>query len=217
MRNDLSGRRFGRLTAVRRIGTASNRVAIWEAVCDCGNVTSTKSAYLVSGETKSCGCLKRELAVAMGSSSKTHGHARDGARSSTYAIWSTMKARCMNPASADFQRYGGRGITVCARWAESFENFLQDMGERPEGKSLDRIDGNGNYEPSNCRWATNKEQARNHSLNRIVTVDGESKCVAEWSDLSGVKRAAIYRRLASGWEPSRAVFTAVAKRPEVQK
>ena len=106
---------------------------------------------------------------------------------------------------------------MCARWAESFENFLQDMGERPEGKSLDRIDGNGNYEPSNCRWATNKEQARNHSLNRIVTVDGESKCVAEWSDLSGVKRAAIYRRLAGGWEPSRAVFTAVAKRPEVQK
>lgn len=118
-----------------------------------------------------------------------------------------MKQRCYNPKKPCFLRYGGRGITVCSRWLESFENFLADMGPRPVGTSLDRINNGGNYEPGNCRWATAKEQQRNTRYNVKITVGGITKSVTEWSELNNIPRAAIFQRLKLGWPVKKAVTT----------
>jgi hypothetical protein len=160
---------FGRLTVVAQAQTyifgATGRQRRWLCACECGGETVTRTVSLTSGATRSCGCLQREKAsVVFQQNRKVGGYKHGGAdmrRGSTYLSWCAMKQRCSTLAHSSFSRYGGRGITVCARWKDSFENFLADMGERPPGKTLDRIDGDGNYEPGNCRWATPKEQTAN--------------------------------------------------------
>ena len=124
-------------------------------------------------------------------------------RSPTYNAWRAMVDRCTCPTSGNYERYGARGITVCDRW-RSFSNFLADMGSRPEGRTIDRIDGSKGYEPGNCRWASNKEQARNKRTNLIVTYRGESRCVAEWVEILGLKEKLVRVRLSRGWSPERA-------------
>jgi hypothetical protein len=131
-------------------------------------------------------------------------HNQVGSR--TYKSWAQMRGRCNRPGHIEYKRYGGRGIKVCVRW-NTFENFLEDMGERPAGKTIDRIDPNGSYEPGNCRWATPKEQARNKRNNVILTIGGVSKTVAEWAEhprSSSDKN--IYNRISLGWSHSEAVF-----------
>src|SRR4029077_16821093 len=117
-----------------------------------------------------------------------------------------MRGRCYNQRNHKFPRYGGRGISVCRRW-DKFENFLADMGRCPKGKSLDRIDNNGNYEPGNCRWATRKQQARNTATNRLIEFDGKSYCAAEWSEKTGLSEHMIYQRIRLGWTAKRALTT----------
>ena len=156
---DLSGKMFGRLTIGDRVGTKYNGQALWEAKCRCGEITTTTWQRLKTGAHQSCGCLGRELASKRYANlAFRHGHAK--VVSPTYRTWLGMRNRCRNPRSGQYAYYGGRGIAVCDRW-NVFENFLSDMGERPAGRSIDRIDVNGNYEPSNCRWATASEQRRN--------------------------------------------------------
>jgi hypothetical protein len=152
-----------------------NRVGhvCWWAQCDCGNRKLTAGEHLRSGAVRSCGCLhKAELAER----NAAHGHSVRGNRSRTYGVWAGMKQRCSNPKAIGYANYGGRGIKVCERW-ESFENFLADMGEAPGGprgnadhRSIDRIDVEGNYEPGNCRWATQTEQIANR---RKLPIDEE--------------------------------------------
>jgi len=164
---DITNQKFGRLTTVRRVATVKKR-AMWECVCECGNMTITAGHLLRRGDTRSCGCLGPELASQRGKILfRKHGHAV--LRTPEYRAWASMKERCLNPRHRFYSYYGGRGITICERWMLSFEKFLSDMGSRPSSKhSLDRRDNNGNYEPENCRWATAKVQMHNRRLPLMI-------------------------------------------------
>lgn len=158
---ELTNQRFGRLFVTKKIGLDKRSNVLWECKCDCGKVIQTTSPNLVSGKSKSCGCLGAENRL---KSVTKHGATKNKSRTNEYSIWNGMKNRCLNPKNNGYKNYGGRGIKICDRWND-FANFLADIGPRP-GKeySLDRIDSNGNYEPSNCRWATRKEQAATKRL-----------------------------------------------------
>jgi len=149
---NLVGQKFGKLTVLSE-SSSIPKYRSYNVLCDCGNHNIVLHSNLRNGTTKSCGCIRRQCAR---DKFKTHGKTK----SKTYSSWASMKTRCTNPLVHQFRLYGGIGITVCERW-NSFENFLEDMGERPNGMSIDRIDSNGNYEPSNCKWSTQSEQAKN--------------------------------------------------------
>lgn len=131
--------------------------------------------------------------------SKVHGHTAGG-QSPTYKSWHDMKDRCLNPNNDFYSHYGGRGIVVCEQWLR-FESFLANMGERPKGTTIDRINVNGNYEPSNCRWATGKQQADNTTRTVYLTVDGITKSITEWSKQTGLNRNLIRSRIERSWKP----------------
>lgn len=193
---NLSGLKFGRLT----VETFSHRDECggyqWLVVCECGT-RKTVAASNLRGSTKSCGCLKRELDKA-----KLVTHGKSGSR--THRAWKSMLARCYTPSATGFQNYGARGVKVCEKWRTSFEAFLQDMGEVPEGFTLDRVDVNGDYEPENCRWATRKQQGRNKRNNRVL-IGGGGTTLVEAAEASVMPYDAIRARLNRGWSLSAAV------------
>lgn len=205
-RIDLTGQTFGRLTVTGYHGgarTPSGSITHrWACRCACGAMRAIVAAKLRSGHVRSCGCLRVEMTSARFT---THGAAPVRGRSATYRSWAAMIMRCENPARWQFKYYGGRGITVCARWRADFAAFLADMGERPEGCTLDRVDNDGNYEPGNCRWATLAEQARNSRRARIVEHAGEQLSVAAWSERTGIPATLIASRLRRGWSAARAL------------
>lgn len=141
-----------------------------------------------------------------------HGHAAyRGRPSPTYTAWQNMLARCARKNHPSYPRYGGRGVTVCERW-QDFRNFLDDMGEKPTGKSIDRINNDGAYEPGNCRWSTQREQCRNIARNRLITFRGETRCVSEWAEVLGLNVSSINYRLSAGWTDERALTEPMRKR-----
>ena len=198
---DLSGARFGRLVVVGIAGKKGKRLC-WLCKCDCGSEHLASGDVLKNGHVKSCGCLKAEV-DAKGTRFR-HGLSK----SSEHKIWCGITERCHNKKSKFFMRYGGRGITVCRRW-KTFENFYADMGPRPSSAhTLDRVNNNGNYEPSNCRWATPEEQANNKSSNVMISIDGETKTLAQWCRETGVDSDLASQRInREKWSPVDAVTT----------
>ncbi len=187
------GTRFGRLVIADYVGLQgdSNKHA-YQCLCDCGVEIVARRNNLLGGGTQSCGCFKSDRTK----EAKTiHGR---GVDDPTYLSWSAMRARCTNEKSTHYHRYGGRGISVCERW-DSFINFLEDMGERPSETTLDRINNDGNYSKDNCRWATNYEQSRNKSQNRIIEIDGEKMILTDWAERFGIKMLVVFKRIQRGW------------------
>lgn len=204
---DLTGLKFGKLTVIGYAGVIKER-SHWFCICDCGNQRSVSGKNLKSNNSKSCGCSQRES-----TSKRSRKHCLTN--SDEYIAWANMIQRCTNKNNNHYKNYGGRGIMICKKWKESFENFYADMGEKPsKGHSIDRINVNGNYEPSNCRWATRKEQNRNQRTNRWINVEGCVKTVSEWSERAGVRKDTIYLRLNAGWSEYEAVMMPVAWRRE---
>lgn len=199
---NLTGMIFGQLTVIAYAGKRG-RYTMWLCRCKCGKETQAIVSNLCSGGTQSCGCLQRKKTVEC---SRTHGYCG----TPEYVTWRSMKQRCGDPSQISYDDYGGRGITVCDRWRDSFEAFLADMGERPsKNHSIDRVDNSKGYSKSNCRWATNKEQGRNTRRNRMLTLNGRTLCVAEWAERLGMSDATILSRLGRGWSVERALTTPV--------
>lgn len=194
---DITGKRFGKLTVVCRNGRIGSEAA-WKCACECGNTTTVRAYSLKSGTTKSCGCGKGNSGRKMFT---THGMSK----TPVYRIWKAMMCRCYQKRNRAYPRYGGRGIDVCDRWHD-FTNFYSDMGERPSGTSIDRIDNNKGYSPDNCRWATNIEQARNTRRNVSVSYGGKEAYLSELAERAGISYYTLYCRYKRmGWNIEDAV------------
>lgn len=183
---DFSGRVFGGITILRH-KTARD----WWAKCACGVKFSVRIDHVMNGATRSCGCLQRALAIQRFT---VHGMSH----TTEHNIWLSMRQRCEKPKAHAYKDYGGRGIYVCERW-RVFANFYADMGPRPKGHTLERINNDGNYEPGNCKWATPKEQARNRRNSAIIEIDGIRRCRSEVAELYGVNPITLRDRLKNGW------------------
>jgi len=183
---DLTNQRFNRLVAIKRVGSTKDKKATWLCHCDCGNEKIIIGKELRSGNTQSCGCFNKEQ---ISKACKKH----DGKGTRLYCIWKNMRQRCFNVNNPKYQRWGGRGITICEEW-NTYTNFRDwALSAGYEDKlSIDRIDNNGNYEPGNCRWATDKEQTRNARSNIVY----HGKCLAEWCEELGLDYDSAYRRIA---------------------
>lgn len=197
--DDLTGRRFGRWDVVGRSENDAQGKPRWLCRCECGRERLVRSAPLRSGKSLSCGCFAKEE-----TSARSRKHGQTNTRE--WETWHRMKQRCYDANADRFQFYGGRGIRVCKRWLDSFQNFYADMGPRPgNGYSIERIDVDGNYEPSNCRWATTREQNRNKRTNVLITAFGRTQLASDWAREAGVSQTTIRDRLRRGLPAEKAV------------
>lgn len=192
---DKTGQRFGRWFVLERAGSDSCGKSAWLCCCDCGTLRVVGLPSLRSGRSKSCGCLNRGI-------SSTH----KATGTQTYKVWIQMVRRCHGSNAPTI--YQGRGITVCDQWKNSFETFLADMGERPSlAHSIGRINNDGNYEPTNCRWETAVQQANNRRNNHPITWNGETNTISQWERKLGVSPKFLRERLRHGWTFERAIST----------
>lgn len=188
---DLTGKRFSRWTVIE-LSHQVGKMLYWHCVCDCGTKRAVFGGDLKRDGSRSCGCLMREESAKRGT---THGMMRHPA----YRSWIYMKARCENSKTSGYHLYGGRGIKVCKRWSD-FERFWTDMGPTwRKGLTLERINVNGGYKPSNCRWATWKEQAGNRRTERLIDTPGGKMSVTKAAELFGLNRGTIFARISYGW------------------
>lgn len=215
-RLDFTGQRIGRLTVLSFFGKKPNRTAhFWNCVCDCGKHTVVNQQRLHTKATNSCGCLRKELASAANTThGHSHGHGWNGRHSCEYRTWMSMKARCQNPKNKRYRDYGGRGIVICERW-QSFALFLEDMGSRPDGMSIERIKNELGYFKENCKWATRSEQQNNMRRNRVIKFQGESRNLTQWARILNIKPNAISTRLDRGWSVEDALSRPISGRGRV--
>lgn len=197
---DITGMRFGRLVALELVRTEQKgkySYRYWRCQCDCGKERITAQRYLLDGGSKSCGCI-------IGQHKRTHG----GTGTTEFRIWDSMRRRCGDPTHPSYPGYGGRGIAVCDRWQQDFAAFRHDMGPRPSlDYQIERQDNDGNYEPSNCVWATRVEQSNNRRSSRHLTLNGETLTMAQWERRLGMKPGSLCRRLSNGWTVEAALTT----------
>ena len=193
---DLTSQKFGRLIVVERAGRRNGRTR-WKCKCACGKNVIVDAYCLKSANTQSCGCLHRDLCIAR---STKHGMAR----TPTYRSWWAMRQRCRHKSQSSYPNYGGRGILICERW-DKFSAFLADMGQRPYGHTLDRIDNFGNYEPGNCKWSTRLQQASNTRRNFNITFNGQTLTCSEWERRLGAGAGTLKSRLYRGWPLEKAM------------
>ena len=192
---DYAGMVFWRLSPLYAHEKIEGKPVKWRCRCECGKECDVTMKLVVSGHTKSCGCLAKETVTARNT---THGLARVYPK--TYKSWKDMRSRCNNAKNKEYANYGGRGITVCDRWSD-FDCFFSDMGAAPEGLTIDRIDVNGNYEPTNCRWATVEQQANNKRSSVLITHNGQTKTLTQWAKLLGKAHGTLTYRLSKGLDP----------------
>lgn len=193
------GTLYGRLT-VLGLARSTAGILFYDCVCICGHVRHYRAGHLRSGLARSCGCSRK------GNRGSSHGNFRHGKNDSdpTYVSWSSMRERCLNVKHKSWERYGGKGISVCERW-NAFTAFLQDMGERPHGTTLDRKDPCGNYEPSNCQWADVSTQQNSKAVCRRLTFSGKTQASAQWAAELGISDTLMRWRLSNGWSVEEAV------------
>jgi len=198
------GTRYGRWVILEEVDSSSLHVRRIRCHCDCGVEKIVVLRGLRDGSSKSCGCLAREV-----SRERLWKHGEGGDTSSEYRVWAGMKSRCYSLSNPQYFRYGARGISVCDRWLNSFQDFLVDVGRKPGPEySLDRIDNLRGYEPENVRWATAQQQARNRRSNKLITYNGETHLLIEWAETTGIPSGVLRRRLfEAGWSPKRALTT----------
>lgn len=208
------GDRFGRWFVIKFSHKNSWGKRYYLCHCDCGKEVTVIERTLLNGKSTSCGCFRTENLT-------KHGCASNEGKSREYGIYHAMRSRCSDPKRRGYERYGALGVKVCERWVESFENFIVDMGPCPKGCSIDRFPkSNGNYEPSNCRWATNAEQARNKSSNIMIEYKGESLCLADWAKGLGVRQNTLTYRIRKWDDVEKAFttpFTKIPYRPRTQR
>ena len=188
---DLTGKRFGRWTVLKRYTKLGYTPIRWECLCDCGNKKIVQGCNIKAGKSTSCGCLQAEIM----SKRAKHGCSRNG-KTPEYRTWKAMHTRCYNKKQISYSRYGGRGITICDRWSD-FKNFLEDMGVKPNGTSIERIDNNKGYCPENCKWATDEEQRSNKSGSRYFKIDDTVLNLKGWSLLCGIPSDILHGRVYS--------------------
>lgn len=187
--NDLTGKKFERLSVTGMADRSKYKIIHWECACECGNKTEVRTNYLLSGHSRSCGCRTIDVRT-------THGMSR----TRQYRIYKAMIARCYKATTVNFNDYGGRGITVCKEWMESFEKFWEDMKESySDALSIDRIDNEKGYSKENCKWSTRNEQNSNTRRNRILELNGEIKTMREWAKSLGVNEKSLSWRIRNGW------------------
>lgn len=191
---DLTNQRFGRLIAIEPIGSNHSRTMMWNCRCDCGREVTKSAKGLISGDTKSCGCLWKE---SMSNSHTTH----NKTNTRLYRIYTGMRQRCLNSKSDNYYLYGGRGITICHEWLSDFDSFYNwSISHGYDGKlSIDRINVNGNYEPGNCRWVTSRTQINNRRNTILIEYGGKTLPLSEWSDVLNISYSTLQFRLNSGW------------------
>jgi hypothetical protein len=201
---DLTGHKYGRLTVLHYTGKNKHNQTLWECECECGTIVEVEANSLRSGNTKACGCLSRDIAKS-GDHSRKHGMRR----TPEYYIWCSMKARCNNPNTENYARYGGVGIKVCDSWNDSFESFFSDMGLRPTSKhSIERIDCGGDYYPENCKWIPLKDQSKNRKNCIRIAYNGKEMILKEWANALGFNYMTLYDRIRKhGWSVEKAFTT----------
>lgn len=204
---NLKGHRFGNLVVLslshkerREYSYGWMTIVFWNCQCDCGGVRTIPTARLRSGASTSCGCAKSKK---LKEAHTIHG----GTNKPEYRVWSHIKGRCNNPKDKAFRNYGGRGVMVCDRWNDSFEAFLEDVGERPTSRhQLDRTNNNGNYEPGNVRWVLPSVNCRNKRNNCMLTYMGSDRTLAEWAEIVPSPYGTIASRMRKGWPPEEVLF-----------
>jgi len=209
MIKDLTGNKYGRWTVLKLSEKKYRSMIMWLCKCECGVEREIIGNNLVRGISKSCGCLKIERTKI----TKTkHGQTIDGKIARLYRIWQGMKERCLYPSQTSYKNYGGKGVKVCKEWLDFsvFREWAVANGYN-DNLSIDRIDSNGNYEPSNCRWVTKTNQARNNSHNTMIEIEGKTKCLAEWCEIYGISHKTVGSRIKRGWEPIKALTTPAAR------